>query len=77
MLLHEEAPTSIRDLDVDDLGSDDRLVLIVGPEGGVSEVEHAALVAAGADAVRLGPSVLRSSTAGPAALAVLAARLRW
>lgn len=77
VLLHEEAPTSIRDLDVDDLGSDDRLVLIVGPEGGVSEVEHAALVAAGADAVRLGPSVLRSSTAGPAALAVLAARLRW
>lgn len=77
VLLHEEAQTSIRDLDLDTLGDDDRLILVVGPEGGISNGEHSALVAAGAESVRLGPSVLRSSTAGPAALAVLAARLRW
>ena len=53
------------------------VLLIVGPEGGVSAQELDALTAAGALAVRLGPSVLRSSTAGPAALAVLCAADRW
>jgi 16S rRNA (uracil1498-N3)-methyltransferase len=53
------------------------LLLVVGPEGGVAPQELAALTAAGAVAARLGPHVLRSSSAGPAALAVLAARLRW
>lgn len=56
----------------------ERVTLVVGPEGGVSDRELAALDAAGATAVRLGPEVLRTSTAGPAALAVLNARLgRW
>ncbi|QTX04869.1 16S rRNA (uracil(1498)-N(3))-methyltransferase [Agromyces archimandritae] len=54
------------------------LVLVVGPEGGIDPGELEALGAAGAEAVRLGPEVLRTSTAGPAAIAVLAARLgRW
>lgn len=54
------------------------LVLVVGPEGGVSEKELDALVAAGAEPVRLGRTVLRTSTAGPAALAVLNVSLgRW
>ena len=51
------------------------LVLIVGPEGGVAPEELASLAAAGATAVRLGATVLRTSTAGPAAIAALAARL--
>ena len=56
----------------------DRFTLVVGPEGGISERELATLTAAGATLVRLGPEVLRTSTAGPAALAVLNARLgRW
>lgn len=60
-----------------DLAADDRdLVLVVGPEGGVSERELQSLVAAGAELVRLGESVLRTSTAGPAALAVLNVALR-
>ena len=55
-----------------------RITLIVGPEGGVSPRELDLLAGAGAVAVRLGPEVLRTSTAGPAALAVLNARLgRW
>lgn len=47
------------------------LVLVVGPEGGLSETELTRLNAAGARAVRLGDTVLRTSSAGPAALAVL------
>lgn len=55
-----------------------RITLVVGPEGGIAPREFEALVAAGAVRVRLGPEVLRTSTAGPAALAVLNARLgRW
>lgn len=54
------------------------IVLVVGPEGGISDVELEAFVAAGATAVRLGESVLRTSTAGVAAISVLSARLgRW
>ena len=55
-----------------------RITLVVGPEGGIAPREFDALVAAGALRVRLGSEVLRTSTAGPAALAVLNARLgRW
>ncbi|WP_374010633.1 16S rRNA (uracil(1498)-N(3))-methyltransferase [Leifsonia sp. LS-T14] len=54
------------------------LVLVVGPEGGIAPQELAALRDAGAELVRLGATVLRTSTAGPAALAVLNAALgRW
>lgn len=58
---------------------DDRdIVLVVGPEGGVSPAELDLLAAAGATPVRLGSTILRTSTAGPAAIAVLNARLgRW
>lgn len=54
------------------------IVLVVGPEGGIASEELDALVAAGATLVRLGDTVLRTSTAGPAALAVASAALgRW
>ncbi len=58
---------------------DDRdLLVVVGPEGGVAPQELATLTAAGAELVRLGPEVLRTSTAGPAAIAVLNVGLgRW
>ena len=48
-----------------------------GPEGGISPDEVAALSGAGAVPVRLGETVLRSSSAGPAAIAVLSAQARW
>ncbi|PZE63687.1 16S rRNA (uracil(1498)-N(3))-methyltransferase [Curtobacterium sp. MCPF17_018] len=58
-------------------GAED-IALVVGPEGGIDGAELDRLEAAGAVRVRLGDSVLRTSTAGPAALAVLQARLgRW
>lgn len=62
-----------------DLGADARdIALVVGPEGGVSPGEIAALTAAGAEPVRLGATVLRTSTAGAAALSVANVALgRW
>jgi 16S rRNA (uracil1498-N3)-methyltransferase len=54
------------------------VVLVVGPEGGIAPAELSRLLAGGAEPVRLGETVLRTSTAGPAALAVLSAKLgRW
>lgn len=54
------------------------VVLVVGPEGGIAPEELEALTAAGARAVRLGDTVLRTSTAGAAAISVLsAAHGRW
>ena len=54
------------------------IVLVVGPEGGLTDDEVAAFVDAGARAVRLGAEVLRTSTAGVAAAAALLSRTpRW
>jgi 16S rRNA (uracil1498-N3)-methyltransferase len=54
------------------------IALVVGPEGGIAPAELDALVAAGAELVRLGDTVLRTSTAGPSALTVLNVLLgRW
>lgn len=50
-----------------------RFTLLVGPEGGFSERELTAALAAGCAGVRLGPRVLRTETAGIAALAALQA----
>jgi 16S rRNA (uracil1498-N3)-methyltransferase len=74
VVLHEVARTPVGSLALPDSGD---VLLVVGPEGGISPEELAALTAAGAVPARLGPHVLRSSTAGPAALAVLSARGRW
>jgi 16S rRNA (uracil1498-N3)-methyltransferase len=74
-VLHEEATDRLSRAKLPDGGD---IVLVVGPEGGISDQEVGSFVAAGAQPVRLGDSVLRTSTAGVAALAVLSARLeRW
>jgi len=74
LLLEPTAPTPLSDLEAD--GRD--LALVVGPEGGIAPDELEMLIAAGAEPVRLGASVLRTSTAGPAAIAVLNSMLgRW
>ena len=49
------------------------LELLVGPEGGLSGAERDQLAGAGVTRVRMGPRVLRTETAGPAAIAVLQA----
>jgi 16S rRNA (uracil1498-N3)-methyltransferase len=54
------------------------LIMVVGPEGGIADDEIAALSEAGAMAVRLGPTVLRTSTAAAVALGALGAMTpRW
>lgn len=72
-------PTAERALTSLELAGERRdIVLVVGPEGGIAPEELSALTAAGAEPVRLGETVLRTSTAGPAALAVVSAALeRW
>jgi 16S rRNA (uracil1498-N3)-methyltransferase len=75
LVLHESATDSIA---AAALPTDGDLVVVVGPEGGISDDELAAFASAGATAVRLGEPVLRTSTAGAAALAALSLRLgRW
>ena len=61
--------------DVTRWGDRPRIAVIVGPEGGIGDGELEALCAAGAQPMRLGTTVMRSSTAGPAALAALHAVL--
>ncbi|THG35175.1 16S rRNA (uracil(1498)-N(3))-methyltransferase [Glaciibacter flavus] len=76
LLLEPTAEMPLTGLDL--AGKPEDLVVVVGPEGGIAPEELELLVAAGATAVRLGSSVLRTSTAGPAALSVLNASLgRW
>lgn len=54
------------------------VVVVVGPEGGIAPTELAELTSAGAEPLRLGPTVLRSATAGTVAAAVVLARTpRW
>lgn len=75
VVLHEGASTSLSSLDVPSTGA---CVIVVGPEGGLTDDEVATLCAAGAHAVRLGSEVLRTSTAGVVATAALLARTgRW
>jgi 16S rRNA (uracil1498-N3)-methyltransferase len=75
LLLEPGAEESLSRLSLPGSGE---LLVVVGPEGGITPEEIGAFRAAGATAVRLGPTVLRTSTAGPVAAAVLLARSpRW
>ena len=75
LVLHESAADRLGDLVPPDAGE---VVLVVGPEGGLSDREVTALTEAGGRPVRLGPTVLRTSTAGAVAAAVVSARTsRW
>ena len=75
LMLHEDATGKITDQPV---AQADSVVLIIGPEGGISPAELDAFTAAGAHPVRLGPEVLRTASAGMVALAALGAVTdRW
>ena len=76
LVLHESAEQPLAERPVAAAGS---IILVVGPEGGISDEELAALRHAGAEPVRLGPTVLRTSTAaavGLGAIGVLTGRWR-
>ena len=75
LMLHEDATGKITDQPVAQV---DSVVLIIGPEGGISPAELDAFTTAGAHPVRLGPEVLRTASAGMVALAALGAVTdRW
>lgn len=75
VVLHEDATAALSAVDVPASG---RIVVVVGPEGGIAPDELSALADAGAQGVRLGAEVLRTSTAGVVAVAALLARTgRW
>ena len=72
LVLHESGEKSLTTLDVPATGD---VVVVVGPEGGITDAELAALQA---PAVRLGKTVMRTSTAGAAACAAVLSRTpRW
>ncbi|WP_166984613.1 16S rRNA (uracil(1498)-N(3))-methyltransferase [Canibacter zhoujuaniae] len=84
LILHpwasEKLSTVVREVAEDSLalGELQRIYLIVGPEGGISDFEIDLLLGSGATSVRLGEEVLRTSSAGAAALAVIQTSLgRW
>jgi 16S rRNA (uracil1498-N3)-methyltransferase len=68
VLLDPDAPAALGSIRMQDHG---KIVVIVGPEGGVSPAEADSLARAGAVSARLGPTVLRSSSAGAVAAAVV------
>ena len=75
IVLEADAALRLHQLALPDEGD---ILLIVGPEGGISPAERAALGDAGAIEARLGPTVLRTSTAGAVAAATLLSRAnRW
>lgn len=69
LVLEPTADRALTGLDLS--GGDSDIVLVVGPEGGIAPEELVMLTDAGATLVRLGDTVLRTSTAGPVALALV------
>ena len=75
LVLHEEATTPMAGIEAPE---DGHVLLVVGPEGGVSPEELEVFTRAGAVPVRLGSEVLRTSTAGVVAVGALLSRTaRW
>ena len=75
IVLEADAPAKLHELPLPESGE---VLLLVGPEGGISPAERATLRDAGAIEARLGPTVLRTSTAGAAAAAILLTKTaRW
>jgi 16S rRNA (uracil1498-N3)-methyltransferase len=70
LVLHADAEIALTELAAE-LPAAGEILLAVGPEGGVSDEELATLAGAGAHPVRLGPQVLRASTAAAVALGAL------
>ena len=74
-VLHESADNRLSQIEMNQEGD---VILIVGPEGGLSEIEVNTFVTAGAKIVRLGESVLRAANAGAAAASVVMSRTgKW
>jgi 16S rRNA (uracil1498-N3)-methyltransferase len=73
VVLDPVAPARLAGISVPDSGD---VVVVVGPEGGLTDEEASTFAAAGATPARIGPAVLRTSTAAAVAAAVLLSRSR-
>jgi 16S rRNA (uracil1498-N3)-methyltransferase len=75
IVLEADTPLKLHEVALPETGD---IVLLVGPEGGISPAERAAFRDTGAVEARMGPTVLRTSTAGAAAAAILLTKAgRW
>lgn len=75
VIAHEEAETRLSTV----LGEDsaaERIIFVVGPEGGITEEELGYFKASGAEVVTLGANVLRASTAGAVCVTIASNLLR-
>lgn len=70
-MLHEEGDTNLIDAATQISEHIRSVQLIVGPEGGITDAEVESVRNAGGKIVRIGKRIMRSSTAGPVAIALL------
>jgi len=78
LVMHESATTKLSEVVTSKFGGMSEIIIVIGPEGGISESELAVLESAGAHIVGLGPEVFRSAHAGGAALSAVSALIgRW
>ena len=74
IVLHESSERPLAGVHVPSAGE---VVIVIGPEGSITDEELALFAEAGAPAYRLGSSILRTSTAGVVAAAVVLSKSRW
>jgi len=75
LVLHESGDVALADIEIPQVGD---VLLVVGPEGGIAPEELEVMVSAGGVSTRMGPTVLRTSTAGVVAAGVVLSHSgRW
>jgi 16S rRNA (uracil1498-N3)-methyltransferase len=78
LVMHESATTKLSEVVTSKFADMSEILIVIGPEGGISDSELALLEGAGAHIVGLGPEVFRSAHAGGAALSAVSALIgRW
>ena len=78
LVMHESANTKLSEVVTSKFSGMSEIVIVVGPEGGISDNELELLQSTGAHIVGLGPEVFRSAHAGGAALSAVSALIgRW
>ena len=78
LVMHESATTKLSEVVTSKFAGMNEIIIVIGPEGGISDSELAVLEGAGAHIVGLGPEVFRSAHAGGAALSAVSALIgRW
>ena len=78
LVMHESATTKLSEVVTSKFAGMNEIIIVIGPEGGISDSELAVLAGAEAQIVGLGPEVFRSAHAGGAALSAVSALIgRW